>query len=107
MGADSLIRNDGQGGAVGADLWPRPYYHTVSDNYFAVLEIPLLRGRTFAPSDTAGTPLVVVISQRLARAAWDGHGDVGRTLRLGRTGPLMTVIGVAGDVHDPRLRRWA
>ena len=101
VGGDSLIRDDDGGGAIGTNLWPRPRYHAVSDNYFAVLGIPLLRGRTFATSDTAGTPLVVVISQRLAQAAWGGHGDVGRTLRLGRAGPLLTVIGVAGDVHDP------
>ena len=75
--------------------------HAVSDGYFSTLGIPLLRGRMFAATDTAGTPLVAVVSERAATAIWGGRGDVGRTFRLGRSGPVITVIGIAGDVHDP------
>lgn len=73
----------------------------VSDGYFSTLAIPLLRGRNFAPADTAGRPLVAVLSERVAKAMWGGHGDLGRTFRLGRSGPVITVIGIVGDVHDP------
>jgi len=79
--------------------------HTVSDGYFSTLGIPLLRGRTFATTDTAGTPLVAVLSERAAMAIWGGRGDVGRTFRLARNGPVITVVGIAGDVHDPTQTR--
>ncbi len=75
--------------------------HIVSDRYFSTLGIPLIGGRIFAATDTAGTPLVAVVSEHAAKVMWGGAGDVGRTFRLGRNGAAMTVIGIAGDVHDP------
>ncbi|HET7631851.1 MAG TPA: ABC transporter permease [Gemmatimonadaceae bacterium] len=73
---------------------------SVSERYFATLGIPLLRGRTFAATDTTGHPLVAILSAGLARTLWGGRGDVGRTFQLGRAGPPITVIGVVGDTRQ-------
>ena len=97
---DSIYRTDAPqavntGGPMGIRM------HVVSDRYFSTLDIPLVRGRRFVPTDTAGTPLVAVLSEHAARAIWAGRGGVGRTFRLGRSGSVITVVGIAGDVHDP------
>ena len=96
---DSIFRTD-VATAITVGGQPGIQTHIVSDNYFSTLGIPLLRGHSFAVADTAGRPIVAVVSERMATAIWGGRGDVGRTFRLGRNGPVITVIGVAGDVRD-------
>ncbi|MGH7670241.1 MAG: ABC transporter permease [Gemmatimonadaceae bacterium] len=102
---DSIFRTDVPATAVSTGGRPGIAMHVVSDNYFAMLGIPLVRGRTFARGDTAGTPLVAVVSARMAQAIWGGGGDPGRTFRLGRSGTVITAVGIAGDVHDPSETR--
>lgn len=56
-------------------------FKAVSGTYFDVLGIPLVRGRTFLPSETDQHP-VAIVSESVARALWpDGHG-VGQSFRL-------------------------
>src|SRR6185436_7074180 len=74
--------------------------------------IPLLRGRYFDRRDTASSPPVVIVDERLARRFWPGRDAVGqRLMRPGNpTGVLdlltrrpdaraYTVIGVVANVH--------
>jgi predicted permease len=59
----------------------RVTFKAVSGTYFDVLGIPLVRGRTFLPSETDQHP-VAIVSESVARALWpDGHG-VGQSFRL-------------------------
>jgi len=74
-------------------------YTAASHDYFRTLEIPLLRGRAFGPSDRDGAPRVCLISAGLARALWPDHDPVGARIRLeGWRVPWMTIVGVVGDV---------
>jgi predicted permease len=67
----------------------------VGPDYFRVLGIRLLEGRTFAER---GDSDVVIVNRAMARHFWPGGSAVGRRLRwLGDR--WMTVIGVAEDVH--------
>ena len=76
----------------------------VSPNYFQVMGIPILAGRTFEDAWPAGEDEPLVLSRRLARMLVPGGNVVGRTITMGTTGPnaLQThlVVAVVGDVHD-------
>ena len=50
------------------------YLNRVSSGYFETLGIPLLRGRTIGPEDTATSLKAVVVNQTLANLYFP-HGD--------------------------------
>jgi predicted permease len=78
----------------------RYYRHRVTPDYFAALGIPILRGRAFTPADRDSTPLVVVISDAMARRFWPNAEPVGRRVRLGDATSLeATIVGVAGTAR--------
>jgi len=68
------------------------------------MRIPLLRGRDFDDRDTAGSPLVVLVNESMARKYWPDEDAIGKRLRMGDAqGPWRTVAGVVGDVLHRRL----
>lgn len=80
----------------------------VSPNYFDVLEIGLVSGRTFTEAEASGEAPVVILSQQAASTLWPGQNAVGRLVRLvpdsqepnGYTppAPVVEVVGVARTV---------
>ena len=77
-------------------------YRPASAGYFETIGIPLLRGRSFTPSDTADSPWVTVINDSMAREHWGGQDPIGRRLQFGAE-KWRTVIGVVGDVRHEGL----
>lgn len=90
------------------------YYTYVQSNYFEVLGIPLVAGRSFPSHGQAGRS--VILSESAASQLWPGKNPVGRSIRLGpsdeqvhpRTelstgGSLYRVIGVARDIRGVAL----
>ena len=78
-------------------------FGVVTDGYFQVLGIPLLRGRLFDQRDSADAPHVAVISDSLARARWPGQDPIGHTIEFGNMDGdlrLLTVVGIVADVHE-------
>ena len=75
-------------------------FRRVSTDYFSTLEIPVLQGRAFDHRDVKSGQPVAIISETLSRRFFPGEDPIGRRLR--RSGPLMTIIGVVGDVRDVR-----
>jgi len=75
--------------------------------YLRLLGVRLMKGRLLSESDTAAAPLVVVITEELARQAWPGEEPIGRRIRRGRasdtTNPWLTVVGVVRDVKEDRF----
>ena len=71
--------------------------HKVSPDYFRALGVPLVAGRSFGRQDGVGSPLVAVVSERVARQLWAGRSPVGQTLDW--NGRPHEVIGVAGDIR--------
>src|SRR5690606_19245856 len=59
---------------------------------------PLLRGRTFEPTDGPGT---VVVGERLARSLWGEHDPVGRSFTFDER--TFRVVGVVREIHYPSL----
>jgi putative ABC transport system permease protein len=79
--------------------------NAVSPDYFRLLEIPLTRGRLFAPEDRPGTPEVAVVNQETARLYWPEGDPVGKRLRIDPEGPWLTVVGVVGDLSRRPMGR--
>src|SRR6266850_7244599 len=78
-------------------------YRLASPGYFAAMEIPLLRGRTFNASDQPNSPNAAVVSQSLVRKYWPNEDPIGQIIQFGNMDGdlrLLHVVGVVGDVHD-------
>jgi len=69
----------------------------VGDDYFRVMRIALLRGRTFGPADLPDAPWSAVINESLARQYWPNGDAVGRVIKWG--GRPLTIVGVVADVR--------
>lgn len=96
-----VYRTEDAENAVTASLKPLFKVSAISDAYFSTRETPLLAGRSFLPSDTIGSPKVAIISRRLAATLYGAESSLGRQFRLGRGGPLITIVGVAADTRNP------
>src|SRR5206468_3404011 len=68
-----------------------------------LLDIPILRGRSFRDLDISANPLVVVVSEAAARGLWPDEEPVGKRLRFGSDTVYSEVIGVAKDLHSLSL----
>jgi hypothetical protein len=72
---------------------------TVDEGYFATMEIPILHGRSFLPSDTANSPRVAVANEQFAKHYWPGADAVGKFIRLdSRIGTPVQIVGVARTI---------
>ncbi len=70
----------------------------VSPNYFAVMRIPIRRGRSFVATDgEEKAPLVAVVSEAMARRYWPDGNPIGRTIRVSNFGSA-EIVGVAADI---------
>jgi predicted permease len=78
--------------------------NTVTDDYFRLLNIPLLQGRTFDSRDSATAPIAVVVSRSLAAREWPNDSPIGRILMPVGTEIRAQVIGVVDDVRHRDLR---
>jgi putative ABC transport system permease protein len=80
--------------------------HAVTPDYFAILGIPLAKGRAFTRDDTQSN--AVVVSKALADQQWPGKDPIGRRLKLdsraNQAAPWLTVVGVAAEVRHEGLQ---
>jgi putative ABC transport system permease protein len=88
--------------------WDSVANYFVMGDYFRAMGIRLVEGRWFTAADEEpNAPLVAVVSQTAAKLYWPGKDPVGTRLRMGgnpgSTRPVITVIGVVGDVHQGAL----
>jgi putative ABC transport system permease protein len=84
---------------------PVGQWSAITPRYFETLGIPLVSGRVFTDRDNEQSPLVVVISQGLARRVWPDGSALGRKLLVGRFPGFAEVVGVVGDVRNNGLAR--
>jgi putative ABC transport system permease protein len=78
-------------------------FGVVTDGFFQVLQIPLIRGRIFDERDGPDSPHVAVVSESLARDRWPDQDPMGHTIEFGNMDGdlrLLTIVGVVGDVHE-------
>jgi putative ABC transport system permease protein len=78
-------------------------FGVVTDGYFQVLGIPLMRGRIFDERDGPNSPHVAVISESLARDRWPNQDPIGHTIEFGNMDSdlrLLTIVGIVGDTRQ-------
>jgi len=92
-------------------------YRFVSPEYFGVLDIAIVQGRTFMPAERTPDLPVAVVSETTARSLWPNASAIGQTVRLStdaKSGErrteerpfesrTFTVVGVVRDVPGFRM----
>jgi len=84
-------------------------YRPLSPRYFEVFKIPLLRGRMFTDHDDAGSELVVLINEGMAKKYWQDANPVGQRITIGKgvgpefEEPAREIVGIVGDVRNGGL----
>jgi len=71
-------------------------------NYFALLGIPMLRGRSFGDDDREGATPVIIVSSSVANHFWPSGDPIGK--RLVTTDRAFTVVGVVPDTRYRELQ---
>jgi predicted permease len=74
--------------------------NTVSPEYFSVLGIPIVSGRTFTRAELAPRAGAVIVTEATARRFWPGQDPVGRTI-VAASSPraVLEIVGIARDAH--------
>lgn len=79
----------------------------VDPEYFRTMSIPLLAGRYFTESDSAGSARVTIISETLARRYFPNQTAIGKRIKIGGrerpNAPRLEIVGVVGDVRYAAL----
>jgi putative ABC transport system permease protein len=90
---------------------PTVDWRPASPGYFEAMDIPLVAGRGFLPTDDAEGAPVAIVDQNLVDRYWPGQPALGRRLKLtGRPGNVAvwrTVVGVVGGVKSLGLEATA
>ena len=60
--------------------------------------VPLLAGRKLTAADDERAPLVALVNQATASRFWPNDSAIGKRFRKSPDGPLITVVGVVGNV---------
>jgi len=104
---------EGQGDVVVTEDSPnvgslRGNSRAVTPDYFEVMGISVLRGRSFTETDTDQSERVVIVDQAAARRYWPGRDPLGRGMAMINTrfpsAPhWMKVVGVVADVRSGGL----
>ena len=77
------------------------YYQYVMPDYFETMGIPIVRGRSFQPTDATSSGLVAIVNEKFADAFWKGRDPIGQRVKPNPDQPpWFTVVGVAKDVKQ-------
>src|SRR5262245_41676538 len=92
---------------------PRARWRTVSQGFFATLDVPIIAGRDFTEADEESSQNLVIISQSLAQQMFPSveaalnHGFMWTDSNFlqfgGVSGKPRRIVGVAADVDDENL----
>ncbi len=72
--------------------------YRVGPEFFTLYGVPILRGRTFQPDDSADS---VIVSERVAAMLWPGLDPIGRTFTHDKA--THRVIGLAREINHPSV----
>ena len=78
-------------------------YRPVTAGYFETMGIPVMRGRPFTARDDEDHPLVIIISESMARQFWPGEDPLGKRLRFGGN-DWRTIVGIVRRRPSSRAR---
>jgi predicted permease len=88
-------------GEMGSDGKPRESnvkVHSVRENFFSTMEIPLLLGRGLTEQDDARAPRVAVVNQAFAKAHFGNENPIGKRFGFAPEKPNdIEIVGIARD----------
>ncbi|MGC1485586.1 MAG: ABC transporter permease [Candidatus Acidiferrum sp.] len=92
---------------TGFSIPGRPDEYEVEDNaisqgYFSMLGIPIVRGRDFTEEEVRAGARVAIVTESTARKFWPGEDPIGKTLREGKNTDLQ-IVGIARDAQVSHL----
>jgi putative ABC transport system permease protein len=78
------------------------FYQYVFPDYFEMMGVPIVRGRSFQPADALSAGLVAVVNEKFADTFWKGQDPIGKRVKpcCSDQTPWFTVVGVAKDVKQ-------
>jgi putative ABC transport system permease protein len=83
---------------------PSAEVNIVSADYFRVMGMPILRGRSFGPQDAPNQPRSVIIDETFARQHFRGKDPIGQKIDDNQTfkkdPPPLTVVGVVARTRN-------
>ena len=79
----------------------------MTPGYFSVINNPLKAGRTFTDADIRQAPLVMIINETLARAAFGNENPIGKRIALLRRRARTSRIGRPWSASSPTSSRAA
>jgi predicted permease len=77
--------------------------NAIAPGYFQMMGMPLVRGRDFAGSDTAASPLVAIVNETFVTRFLPGQEPMGRRITLRYGGPERYTYEIVGVTRDARL----
>ncbi len=78
--------------------------YNVDPGFFQMMNIPLLKGRTFTGQEREDSPRVAIINETMAARFWPNEEAIGKRFRFeAMTGPLLEVIGIVRNSKDRSL----
>ena len=75
----------------------------VSAGYFSTLQVRLLRGRFFRPTEDASKPRVSIINSSMAERYFPGEDAIGKLIRYDVSEPPIEIVGVVDDIREGPL----
>jgi putative ABC transport system permease protein len=103
-GASSITIEGRPEPALGDQLIPN--IRVISRDYPRAIGMKLIAGRFFDRNDGAGTQLVALINETIARNYWPGESPLGKRFKRGTyklDHPWFTIVGVVDDIHQVGL----
>ena len=79
--------------------------NTVSEDYFATLGTPLMRGRSFTANDNAGAVYVAMLNATAVKRFFAGRDPIGMQVHVNDS--AYNIIGVVEDVREDGVREEA
>jgi putative ABC transport system permease protein len=77
--------------------------NVVGPDFFRTMDIPIVRGRDFGPSDRQGSPGVAIVNEELARRYFNGDA-LGKRLQVESDKGYLEIVGVARTAKYRNLR---
>ncbi|MDD5544091.1 MAG: ABC transporter permease [Acidobacteriia bacterium] len=87
----------------GQEATQRVELNYVSANFFETISIPIIRGRSFTPSEVQTDAKAVIVTEFAARRFWPNKDPIGQRLLLWR--PPKTIYEVVGVAKDAQMSR--
>jgi len=79
-------------------------YRIITPEYFEIMRIPLLHGRSFTSADDRSHPIVAIVDRAMVDRYWPDTDPIGREIEMAFGGiGAARIVGVVGDVRQQAL----